>query len=185
MVPSLHAGAHSLLHSSLAPWVPGMHTHTGRLLLSPHTLNPHQLLQLCCMLNANQTTKERLWLLQHKSGAPLWLQDSTHSFAPPYCCGNCRVSLTGQHELQKTCWAQSHTPFSAHVLFRDRFSLCSPSQPGTHHVDYASLELKSSACTVSKLLGLDVCTTTPGSSVLFSDLSVSSFELLPHEDISV
>jgi hypothetical protein len=63
--------------------------------------------------------------------------------------------------------------------------LCNPSWPGTHHADYAGLELKRSTCTASKVLGLDVCTTTPGSSLLFSDLSVSSFELLPHEGISL
>jgi hypothetical protein len=49
------------------------------------------------------------------------------------------------------------------VLFKDRFSLCSPGCPGTHSVDQAGLELRTHRdvpASVSWVLGLKVCATT-------------------------
>jgi hypothetical protein len=48
------------------------------------------------------------------------------------------------------------------LLFRDRVSLCSPGCPGTHFVDQAGLELRNPPASASRVLGLKVCTTTPG-----------------------
>jgi hypothetical protein len=51
-------------------------------------------------------------------------------------------------------------------MFRDRVSLCSPGCPGTHFVDQAGLELRNLPASASRVLGLKVCATTPGT-VLF------------------
>jgi hypothetical protein len=48
--------------------------------------------------------------------------------------------------------------------FRDRVSLCSLGCPGNHFVDQAGLELRNPPASVSRVLGLKVCTTTPGCS---------------------
>jgi hypothetical protein len=48
-------------------------------------------------------------------------------------------------------------------VFRDRFSLCSPGWPGTHFVDQTGLELRNPPASASRVLGLKVCTPTPGS----------------------
>jgi hypothetical protein len=45
---------------------------------------------------------------------------------------------------------------------KDRVSLCSPGCPGTHSVDQAGLELRNLPASVSRVLGLKVCITTPG-----------------------
>ena len=47
-------------------------------------------------------------------------------------------------------------------FFRDRFSLYSPGCPGTHFVDQAGLELRNLPESAYQVLGLKVCTTTPG-----------------------
>jgi hypothetical protein len=52
-------------------------------------------------------------------------------------------------------------------FFRDKVSLCSPSCPGTHSVDQAGLELRNPPASASQVLGLKVCATTPGCSLLF------------------
>jgi hypothetical protein len=44
----------------------------------------------------------------------------------------------------------------------DRVSLCSPGCPGTNSVDQAGLELRNPPASASRVLGLKVCTTTPG-----------------------
>jgi hypothetical protein len=49
------------------------------------------------------------------------------------------------------------------VVFRDRVSLCSPGCPGTHSVDQAGLKLRNPPASASQVLGLKVCTTSPGS----------------------
>jgi hypothetical protein len=48
-------------------------------------------------------------------------------------------------------------------LSRDTVSLCSPGCPGTHFVDQAGLELRNPPASASRVLGLKVCATTPGS----------------------
>jgi hypothetical protein len=48
------------------------------------------------------------------------------------------------------------------LFFRGRVSLCSPGCPGNHSVDQAGLELRNSPASASQMLGLKVCTTTPG-----------------------
>jgi hypothetical protein len=48
------------------------------------------------------------------------------------------------------------------LVFRDRVSLYSPGCPGTHFVDQAGLELKNLPASASRVLGLKVCSTTPG-----------------------
>jgi hypothetical protein len=53
------------------------------------------------------------------------------------------------------------------LVFRDRVSLCSPGCPETHFVDQAGLELRNPPASASRVLGLKVCTTTPGNSLNF------------------
>jgi hypothetical protein len=48
------------------------------------------------------------------------------------------------------------------MVFRDRVSLCSPGCPGTHYVDQAGLELRNPPASASRVLGLKVCATMPG-----------------------
>jgi hypothetical protein len=48
------------------------------------------------------------------------------------------------------------------LFFRDRVSLYSPGCPGTHSADQSGLELRSLPASASRVLGLKVCTTTPG-----------------------
>jgi hypothetical protein len=45
---------------------------------------------------------------------------------------------------------------------RQGFSLCSPGCPGTHSVDQAGLKFRNPPASVSQVLGLKACTTTPG-----------------------
>jgi hypothetical protein len=52
-------------------------------------------------------------------------------------------------------------------FLRDRVSLYSPGCPGTHFVDQAGLELRNPPASASRVLGLKVCTTTPGSTYCF------------------
>jgi hypothetical protein len=53
------------------------------------------------------------------------------------------------------------------VCFRDRVSLYSPGCPGTHSVHQADLELRNPPASASRVLGLKVCATTPGSLFVF------------------
>jgi hypothetical protein len=52
------------------------------------------------------------------------------------------------------------------LVFRNRVSLYSPADPGTHSEDQAGLKLRnppaSSSASASRVLGLKVCATTPG-----------------------
>jgi hypothetical protein len=78
----------------------------------------------------------------------------------------------------------SHTWFLFFVFFfflvlRDRVSLCSPGCPGTHSVDQAVLELRNPPASVSQVLGLKACATTPGTTPVFKDdVSVCSLTVL-------
>ena len=47
-------------------------------------------------------------------------------------------------------------------FFLDRVSLYSPGCPGTHFVDQAGLQLRNLPASASRVLGLKMCTTTPG-----------------------
>jgi hypothetical protein len=62
--------------------------------------------------------------------------------------------------------ANKDTPFLLSfflfLIFRDRVSLCSPGYPGTHFVDQAGLELRSSPASASQVLELKACATMPG-----------------------
>jgi hypothetical protein len=49
------------------------------------------------------------------------------------------------------------------LVFRDRVSLYSPGCPGTHSVDQVGLKLRNLPASASRVLGLKVCATTPGS----------------------
>jgi hypothetical protein len=74
------------------------------------------------------------------------------------------------------CWAISparHSPlylvsylsspsFFVCLFVWDRVSLYSPGCPGTYFVDQAGLELRNPPASVSRVLGLKACTTTPG-----------------------
>jgi hypothetical protein len=53
------------------------------------------------------------------------------------------------------------------LVFRDRVSLYSPGCPETHFVDQAGLELRNPPDSASRVLGLKVWATTPGSELLF------------------
>jgi hypothetical protein len=57
--------------------------------------------------------------------------------------------------------------YSFVFVFRDSVSLCSPSCPGTHFVDKASLELRNPPASASQVLGLKVCLTTARRLALF------------------
>jgi hypothetical protein len=48
------------------------------------------------------------------------------------------------------------------MVFRERVSLYRPGCPGTHFVDQAGLKLRNLPASASQVLGLKVCTTTPG-----------------------
>jgi hypothetical protein len=67
------------------------------------------------------------------------------------------------------------------VFFQDRVSLSSPGCPGTHSVDQAGLKIRNLPASASQVLGLKVCTTTPGSnhtnllSMMFTGFSPPSF----------
>jgi hypothetical protein len=50
--------------------------------------------------------------------------------------------------------------FCLFLVCRDRVSLCSPGCPGIHFVDQAGL--RNLPASASQVLGLKVCTTTPG-----------------------
>jgi hypothetical protein len=70
--------------------------------------------------------------------------------------------------------------FFLFLVFRDRVSLCSPGCPGTHFVDQAGLELRNLPASASQVLGIKVCTTTPGLSYTFNyhSLLIYCFVLL-------
>jgi hypothetical protein len=53
--------------------------------------------------------------------------------------------------------------FFLFLVVRDRVSLCSPSCPGAHFVDQDGLKLRNPPASASQVLGLKVCSTTPGS----------------------
>jgi hypothetical protein len=57
--------------------------------------------------------------------------------------------------------------FGWFLVFRDRVSLFSPGCPGTHSVNQADLELRNQPASASQVLGLKVCTTTPGYGLCF------------------
>jgi hypothetical protein len=60
-------------------------------------------------------------------------------------------------------------------FFWDRVSLYSPGCPGTHSVDQAGLELRNPPASASRVLGLKVCATMPGSGLTsYSKLASSS-----------
>jgi hypothetical protein len=54
------------------------------------------------------------------------------------------------------------------VVFQDRVSLCSPGCPGTHSEDQAGLKLRNPPASVSRVLGLKACATTPGRELFVS-----------------
>jgi hypothetical protein len=57
--------------------------------------------------------------------------------------------------------------FFLFLVFRDRVPLCNLGCPGTHFVDQAGLELRNPPASASQVLGLKVCTTTPGDLFFF------------------
>jgi hypothetical protein len=65
--------------------------------------------------------------------------------------------------------ARTHTSSSylfIYLVFRDRVSLYSPGCPSTHFVDQAGLKLRNPPASASRVLGLKVCATTPGHTLL-------------------
>jgi hypothetical protein len=68
---------------------------------------------------------------------------------------------------------QFNNPSSSSFFFflgggvRDRVSLYSSDCRGTHFVDQAGLELRNQPASVSRVLGLKACTTTPGQPLFF------------------
>ena len=46
--------------------------------------------------------------------------------------------------------------------FKDNLSLSSPDCPGIHYINQACCEFKRSSASASGVLGLKMCTTTPG-----------------------
>jgi hypothetical protein len=60
------------------------------------------------------------------------------------------------------CYTNTTCSFCFVLFFRDRVSLYSPTCPGTHFVDQASLELRNPPASASRVLGVKACATTPG-----------------------
>jgi hypothetical protein len=58
-------------------------------------------------------------------------------------------------------------------LFFETGFLCSPGCPGTHFVDQAGLELRNPPASVSQVLGLKACATTPGLEILTKTMLLS------------
>jgi hypothetical protein len=56
--------------------------------------------------------------------------------------------------------------------------VCSPGCPGIHSIDQAGLELRNPPTSASQVLGLKVCTTTPGKNVFFKDLFILFFNCM-------
>jgi hypothetical protein len=63
-------------------------------------------------------------------------------------------------------------------LFFETGFLCSPGCPGTHFVDQAGLELRNPPASASQVLGLKVCSTTPGLSSSFKGKKVAGWNSL-------
>jgi hypothetical protein len=71
-------------------------------------------------------------------------------------------------KVEKHCCKPFCFGFGLVCFFKDRVSLCSPGCPGTHFVDQAGHELRNLPASASRVLGLKVCTTTPGAVNLFN-----------------
>jgi hypothetical protein len=83
-------------------------------------------------------------------------------------------------DRKKSCFLLLLFLFSSPFLvFQDRVSLCSPGCPGTHSVDQAALELRNSPASASQVLGLKVCTTTPGQVWIFNDVQTRLLNDVP------
>ena len=61
------------------------------------------------------------------------------------------------------------------LFFQDRVSLCSPSCPGTHFADQASLKLRNLPSSASQVLGLKSCTNSALFTILFFLFSLFYF----------
>jgi hypothetical protein len=77
-----------------------------------------------------------------------------------YCCSTYRVYILSTSLAD--CLFVFVFVFCFFVFSRQGFSLYSPGCPGTHSVDQAGLELRNPPASASRVLGLKVCTTTPG-----------------------
>jgi hypothetical protein len=73
------------------------------------------------------------------------------------------------------CFSRSSCFWFWFLVFRDRVSLYSPGCPGTHSVDQAGLELRNPPASVSWVLGLKECATTPGHPVFLITLTLAIF----------
>jgi hypothetical protein len=61
-----------------------------------------------------------------------------------------------------TClWGTIIVALETFFWFFETGFFCSPGCPGTHSVDQAGLELRNPPASVSRVLGLKACTTTP------------------------
>jgi hypothetical protein len=79
--------------------------------------------------------------------------------SPPY--PHIRLRIVLSRSVKKIALKKIFFCFFLFV-FETGFLCCSPGCPGTHFVDQAGLELRNSPASASRVLGLKVCTTTPG-----------------------
>ena len=70
---------------------------------------------------------------------------------------SCLKDTKNKGTLSRVCVSQEVTV--KHLLF----FFCSPGCPGTHSIDQAGLKLRNLPASASRVLGLKVCATTPGS----------------------
>jgi hypothetical protein len=94
------------------------------------------------------------------------LFSSPTRWVPPVFGARSSVLVTGTFthlpSCQPICLRWFLFSFFLFLVFRDRVSLYSPGCPGTHFVDQAGLELRNPPASAFQVLGLKVCTTTPG-----------------------
>jgi hypothetical protein len=80
------------------------------------------------------------------------------------CINSGVVMRAGNRKADAQPFVPSLCIFILFYFFETGF-FCSPGCPGTHFVDQAGLELKNPPASVSRVLGLKACATTPATSV--------------------
>jgi hypothetical protein len=157
---------HSVRTKSSDSWTVN-HWERGRELLNSSFFHlfmcMHVFLRVCmyfCLL---------LWKSEEGNRSP----GTTEDYKPTTCgAGNWTPVLFKSNSALTTT-----TPL---LLFR-QVSLCRPGCPGTHFVEQAGLILRNLPASASQVLGLKVCTTTPGLTP-FSSSSEDSYSVLVYNN---
>jgi hypothetical protein len=113
-----------------------------------------------CITQCNWITKKSIKILT----AFVLRKDSIGMHICAYC-NRITIAVKRQQDCGNS-YKREHFSFfffsSFFLVFRDRVSLYSPGCPRTHFIDQAGLELRNLPASASQVLGLKVCTTTPG-----------------------